>query len=226
MWAILTHADKAGGGWTAEEFFENGRKEIARAMARTERLGLPARRGHALDFGCGIGRLSQALGEYFERVTGVDISPTMLELAREHNRHGDRCQYVLNAEPSLRMLADGSVDLIYSNITLQHIRPADTRRYLREFLRVLAPDGLLVFQLPGQPVPAKASLFGKLCAQLFRRFLLSGTADPQAPMYMNGMDRRKTVALLTENGGRVLEMESNTNAGPGFASYLYTVTRA
>jgi ubiquinone/menaquinone biosynthesis C-methylase UbiE len=53
-------------------------------------------------------------------VVGVDIAPSMIELAEEMNRHGGRCRYVLNGEDNLRVFPESFFDLIYSNITLQH----------------------------------------------------------------------------------------------------------
>jgi malonyl-CoA O-methyltransferase len=44
-------------------------------------------------------------------------------------------------------IADGRIDLIYSNLTLQWCN--DTERTLREFKRVLAPGGLLLFTTLG-----------------------------------------------------------------------------
>ena len=59
--------------------------------------------GIALDFGCGIGRLTQSLADYFDKVTGVDIAPAMISLANEYHNNKTRCEYVLheNADPRL-----------------------------------------------------------------------------------------------------------------------------
>jgi SAM-dependent methyltransferase len=113
--------------------------------------GKPVARRSALDFGCGIGRLTHALAEHFDQVYGVDISPGMIELARLHNRKGARVEYVCNPDTRLGEFANGSIDMIYSWITLQHVRPRFARRYMSEFLRVLAPGGLLLFQYPSKP---------------------------------------------------------------------------
>ena len=67
----------------------------------------------------------------------MDISPVMLEQARQFNRKGERCQYVWNSAPDLRIFPDGYFDFIYSRITLQHIPPPRVQSYLKEFLRVL-----------------------------------------------------------------------------------------
>ena len=90
MWAILTDPAKAGGRWDADEFFATGVREVGVFMDQAAAWGSPLARRSALDFGCGIGRLSQALAEHFDQVYGVDISPKMIELARQHNRKGAR----------------------------------------------------------------------------------------------------------------------------------------
>ena len=76
----------------------------------------------------------------------------MIELARLHDRTG-RCRFVLNETDRLPGIASGTFDFVYSNIVLQHVEPRFTRRYLAEFVRVLRPGGLLVFQLPAELVP-------------------------------------------------------------------------
>ena len=43
---------------------------------------------------------------------------------------------------------DNSFDFIYSYVVLQHMRPDYALSYLREFVRVLAPGGVMAFQLP------------------------------------------------------------------------------
>ena len=136
--------------WQLEEFFATGEREIADALADGRRHGLPSAFETALDFGCGVGRLTQALCAHFERCHGVDIAPAMIEGAERLNRHGDRCRYHLNDSDSLAFFADESFDLVYSNITLQHIAPEYSRRYVGEFVRVLRPGGLLLFQLPSE----------------------------------------------------------------------------
>ena len=153
LWAILTLPDKRNAGWRQEEFFQTGRDEIAAVLAHVVRLGLsrPVRR--ALDFGCGVGRLTQALCEQVGAACGVDIAPSMIEQARRYNGHGARCEYALNDADDLRQFADGAFDFVYSSRVLQHMRPEYSTRYIAEFLRVLAPGGVAVFQIPTAPPP-------------------------------------------------------------------------
>lgn len=163
--AILTEPDKVGGNWEKGEFFGRGIDEIDQVMDYVWSLGLTPRRGRALDFGCGVGRLTQALCRYFDRCHGVDIAPSMIQLAHAYNRFGPRCRYHLNAVDDLSLFPDGHFDFIYSNIVLQHMRTEYSRNYIKEFIRILASGGLAIFQLPStrpdpglqpQPLPDSA----------------------------------------------------------------------
>ena len=149
--AILTVPSKMGSRWDEGEFFQKGIDEIAEVMDYVATIRPELRRGEALDFGCGVGRLTQALALHFERCCGVDIAPSMNELANRYNKHGRRCRYFLNEVDDLRLFEDGRFDFIYSNIVLQHMNPEYATRYIREFIRILAPGGLIVFQLPSHP---------------------------------------------------------------------------
>lgn len=214
MWAILTDPAKAGGRWNRDEFFATGIHEIGVFMQQAAAWGKPVARRSALDFGCGIGRLTQALAEHFDQVYGVDISPGMIDLARRHNRKAARVEYVSNSDTRLGEFANGSIDMIYSWITLQHVRPRYARLYIREFLRVLAPGGLLLFQYPSKPISLRSRL-GRWKALLSR----------PRPMYMNGMDREDVVALIERGGGRILEIRQDDESIPGYHSLCYAVTR-
>ncbi|MDE3167470.1 MAG: class I SAM-dependent methyltransferase, partial [Acidobacteriota bacterium] len=128
-WAILAAPGKTGNRWDVDEFFSTGIAEIQGVMGYLDRIYPVLARGRALDFGCGAGRLTQALARYFEHVTGIDISAPMIELARAHDRSGGRCEYLLNACPDLSALPSSTFDFIYSNMTLQHMPARWSRRY-------------------------------------------------------------------------------------------------
>src|SRR5579862_7667567 len=62
LWAILTDESKAGGKWDLAEFMATGEAEIHAVMNHLAAIGhTPDRNAAALDFGCGVGRLTQAL---------------------------------------------------------------------------------------------------------------------------------------------------------------------
>jgi SAM-dependent methyltransferase len=229
FWAILTQPDKVQGRWNADEFFRTGRDEIASVMSYISMLGLTVGTNRALDFGCGVGRLTQALASHFDEVVGIDIAPSMIELARAHDRTG-HCRFVLNDTDSLPGIESGTFDFVYSNIVLQHMEPRFTRRYLAEFLRVLRPGGLLLFQLPAALVPVwppvarrgYKALVPEPVLAICRRLRLS-VEFPR--MEGHSLPRSEVVALLTSAGGDVLDVGDDESAGPQWRSYRYCVRR-
>jgi SAM-dependent methyltransferase len=147
LWAILSDPSKKGGKWTAAEFFETGRREVALLMYQLHVLGQYPVCRRAMDFGCGVGRLSQALSAFFPEVVGIDVSRRMIELAERANMARSRVRYVLNETEDLGQFPSRSFDFIYSDIVLQHLSPELSERFIQEFVRLLAPHGILVFQL-------------------------------------------------------------------------------
>jgi trans-aconitate methyltransferase len=225
LWAILTTPEQRHGKWEPEEFFKLGASEIKHVMEQADRLGLPGRRRAALDFGCGVGRLTRALAEHFERCVGVDISENMISQAQNWNRNCQQCRFVLNTRADLRAFEDESFDLVYSNIVLQHLPNVRLIRvYLTEFIRLLADHGLLVFQLPRhipwknriQPRRRLYRLLRNLGAK--EEFLLN--ALNLTPMRMNFVPEPKVEALVQAAGAKVLFIERMNNI-----DQIYYVTR-
>jgi ubiquinone/menaquinone biosynthesis C-methylase UbiE len=144
LWAILTDSAKVDCGWDVREFMATGAAEIGTVMGHLARLNLlPNFGGAALDFGCGVGRLTQPLASLFSSCVGVDISRQMIEKAEALNRY-EHCQYIASAGERLPF-DDASFSFVYSNIVLQHMPAALATGYLREFVRVLEDGGVLVF---------------------------------------------------------------------------------
>jgi SAM-dependent methyltransferase len=148
LWAVLSDPQKKDRRWNLRSFLATGEREITLLLHQLRVLGHAPKFGRALDFGCGVGRLTQALGYRFQEVVGVDVAPTMLRIANQLNRLPERVRYVLNKSKSLELFESDSFDFIYSDIVLQHLQPPLARGYIAEFMRVLVPGGIAVFQVP------------------------------------------------------------------------------
>ncbi len=154
MWAILSRPDKKHSKWSVEEFYATGREEIDEAIALVERSHAALRWNTALDFGCGVGRLSVALSDRFEFVTGVDISSSMIDQARASWTSKHNLTFVVNERSDLSVFADESFDFVYSARVLQHMPTAQLALdYVAEFVRVLRPGGVACFQVPAKLKP-------------------------------------------------------------------------
>jgi SAM-dependent methyltransferase len=223
LWAVLSEPDKKGNRWQADAFFATGRELVASELGRVRALCPALRTGHALDFGCGVGRLTQALAGHFDRVTGVDVSAEMIRLAREHNRHGPRVTYVHNPHADLRGFDDGAFDFVYSLLTLQHVAPEYARGYIAEFVRVLAPGGVVLFQLPTRrPAPPRRTPHAWLVALALRAWRAANRLVALRPvMEMHAIPREEVVAHLRALGAEILDVHRYDPAGEMLESYGY-----
>jgi malonyl-CoA O-methyltransferase len=118
-------------------------REIAgRMLERLDYVRLEPR--VVLDLGAGTGYAVEALQRRYRkaRVLALDFSLAMLRSASRRGSWLRRPRCVC-ADAEALPLADGSVDLIFSNATLQWCNDID--HTFRELLRVLSPGGLLMF---------------------------------------------------------------------------------
>jgi 2-polyprenyl-6-hydroxyphenyl methylase / 3-demethylubiquinone-9 3-methyltransferase len=97
----------------------------------------------ALDVGCGAGLLAEPLARLGARVTGVDASPEVIAVARQHGaRMGLQIDYRAGDVQDL----EGQFDLITAMEVVEHV--ADPAAFVKALARRLAPDGLLVMSTP------------------------------------------------------------------------------
>lgn len=105
-----------------------------------ERLGC-AERYELLDVGCGIGPLRQWLPAERFCISGLELSPEAIAIAR---RRYDDCR-MLDVEGGWPV-KDRSVDAVHAGAVLEHLM--DWHTPLNEANRVLRDDGLLVLSVP------------------------------------------------------------------------------
>lgn len=99
-----------------------------------------------LDYGCGNGRFSRLLETLgAAKVIGVDISPTMIDLANTADSNS-QVEYHVNPDNTLSFLPDGSVDKVMANLVFM-MSPSrkDMQQSFREIHRVLKDGGIFVF---------------------------------------------------------------------------------
>ena len=229
--AILYRSGKKDGAWDVEEFFKTGELEISTALETLKSLGVEFSYKKALDFGCGVGRISQALAQYFQQVYGVDIAPSMIDLANKYNRYKEKCRYLLNTVDNLSIFANDSFTFIYTVITLQHMQPRYSKIYLEEFLRILAPGGILIFQIPSEPILFNANgsinLSG-LFLRVFPKWFLDATYRkfrygnrPRIEVYT--FPKKDMIDFLVRNRARIISVKQN--AGEILMDCRYIVTK-
>ena len=97
----------------------------------------------ALDVGCGAGLLAEPLARLGAKVTGIDASPEVIEVARGHSATmGLEIDYRVGDVQAL----EGQFDLITSMEVIEHV--ADPAAFVNALAKRLAPGGLLIMSTP------------------------------------------------------------------------------
>ncbi len=101
-----------------------------------------------LDLGCGSGSNTVLLADRGARVTGLDLSPDLVDLARQrlavnHLTDAD-VRFVVGSAHAID-LPDASIDVVFGMAILHHL---DLQQTAAEVWRVLRPGGRAIFQEP------------------------------------------------------------------------------
>lgn len=118
---------------------------LGRINATYNRVAQLARGPKVLDLGCGTGNIALRLAARGLDVTGVDLSPEMLDLARQKTPPGIAVRWV---EASALELSDhfppGSLDTITSVLLFSELSEAEQVETLRQCFSLLRPGGQLI----------------------------------------------------------------------------------
>lgn len=229
MWAILSHPECRGGRWDREMFFQTGATEADEVIRAARAYGLPERQNSALDYGCGIGRVTQGLGRHFKHVTGADTSPHMIHSARAAAPSQPSLEFsILDGSP-LAGIRGAPFDLVYSCLVLQHLPSRSAiEATVRDLIGVLRPRGFMLIQVPSA-IPLRKRL--QLRAKAYR--LLRTLALNPALLFRLGLDpitmrsvpEERMRRLIEGAGANTLAVVRDDKAGPIIQSQTYHISK-
>ena len=193
-----------------ERFYETGRGDLEnfKLAFRRNRIDIDPR-WCILELGCGLGRIGEHFCSEFKHYHGIDISAN--HLARAERRFSSK--KIRNAKLSLlkdALDSEGSFDIFYSMIVLQHNPPPVMRYLLDVFLSKLRPNGFAFFQLP-------CHLYGY---EFDTDRYLAGQGRHNS-MEMHALPQRYVFELLYKHGLRPIEVCPYSAIGPIGISYIF-----
>jgi 2-polyprenyl-3-methyl-5-hydroxy-6-metoxy-1,4-benzoquinol methylase len=203
FWAVLTH-DEFRGDVAADQdklkaFIGSGETYVTGIWEAVESaLGGPFRPERALDFGCGVGRISIPLAERCGSVVGVDVADRMLAEARAlcERLRVPNVRFV-TADDALSQV-DGTFDLVHSFIVLQHIAPRRGLRLIQQLTSRLSDNGVgvlhvLYYNPDLQPFAARVT------KAVWRSVMKPFRERPE--MQMNAYPLNDVFCIIHEAGG-------------------------
>ena len=97
----------------------------------------------ALDVGCGAGLLAEPLARLGAKVSGIDASPEVISVARDH---AASMGLVIDYRSGDVQELEGQFDLITAMEVIEHV--AEPAAFVRALAKRLAADGLLILSTP------------------------------------------------------------------------------
>ncbi len=101
-----------------------------------------------LDLACGLGRTCKFVALKVREYIGIDFIPKMIEKAKSYNTKYKNAKFYVNDGMTLNMFNDQTFDIIYCELTFQHMLKHVQNSYVNEVYRVLKNNGKFFAQLP------------------------------------------------------------------------------
>jgi hypothetical protein len=194
-------------------FYKTGISEARRLLNSLQRHGIEPPFEKAVEYGCGLGRISIPLAQHCRQLYAYDISAPHLHLAKAYaERAGaQNIQFERVVRPDQGI--EQGYDLYYSALVYQHNPPPLIFRLVNQALEGLAPRGVAVFQLP---------VFRKHYQFRLQEYL----AAEKSGIEMHALPQRTVLDLIEENNCRVLEIfDSSRNLRHSLISNIFIVQK-
>jgi len=178
---IETQMVEKGYDQIAQDYYSN--RDINKFNSELESFSkLIPKDGRVLDVGCGAGIPTvKFLSEKGIKVTGIDISETMLKLARKNVPQAE----FIKMDANHLEFPENSFDGIISVYTLFHIPRKKHLNIFKQFFRILKPEGILMINSGLSGSEGVSNFFG-------------------VPMFWSNYSPKETLELVQKAGFSIL----------------------
>lgn len=135
---------------TLDSFNQSGKYEVDNALRMVARSGVSLNsHGTALEYGCGVGRVTRWWAPLFKSMIGVDVSASHLRLARSYMQDSSISNFdLIHIQSFSDIKCLPRYDFLYSKIVLQHNPPPVIYKTLETLIERLNPGGYAIVQFP------------------------------------------------------------------------------
>lgn len=186
---------------SVDKFWASGNEEAAGIRAILARHGLAKLAAlTCVEYGCGLGRVTQPLAKTFKHVDAYDISPPHLAFARERAAGYANIEFH-DVTSDIFDTGLRPCDVFYSRIVFQHNPPPVISELIRLLLRALRPGGIAIFQVP---------TYGDDYSFNIDEYL---ARDGRLDMELHAIPQEQVIRLISEADCRLLELREDNSIG-------------
>jgi ABC-2 type transport system ATP-binding protein len=172
-----------------------------RSMVR-ERVAEEARLGHLAEFGCGTGFYTQVLAGKADALVATDISPGMLEVAKQHVKAANVTFQVEDCQRT--SFPNATFDAAFISLVLHFTEPGRT---LAEMHRILKPSGMLIIvNLDPKALSGLDRL--RSVVRILYRGITGYRVKPPKGFGQNALTEKQLCERLEQSGFRVVSTET------------------
>lgn len=215
-WSVLSYDDyrQSQVGKNLQKFEQSGRLEVKSLEGLLKQLAPDLQIQRAVEYGCGVGRVSIPLSKIAGELHCYDISLKHLELAKARAEHEgvNNISFHHVTDPDLQL--EDKLDLFYSVIVLQHNPPPLISHILNHALEQLRSGGVAVFQ---------AVVFRKNYHFNLGEYLRESESEQ---IEMHAFPQHAIFELLEKNDCRILDVtDFSPNMRHSLISNIFTVRK-
>lgn len=133
------------------KYFEKRDLLIPHLAQTIKNLMIEHKLKNVLDVGCGTGRLVQFLNKSGFEAFGCDISQKALKVAKTINKKGT----IVRSSADKLPYVDNSYDLVTAISVIEHLKPNQAVKFIKEAKRVLKPSGFIFLITPNFSAPLR-----------------------------------------------------------------------
>jgi 2-polyprenyl-3-methyl-5-hydroxy-6-metoxy-1,4-benzoquinol methylase len=192
-------------GSLRQEFFASGKAHAENLLQVIGQTLHDCPRGEALDFGCGVGRLTQGLAQFFSKVVGLDVAPGMIAEARRNAEIDGVSNVEYHSSLDMTQFTPRRYDLVHSYIVLQHIPVQIGEAIIKNLIEAVSEGGIGALHITILPAKGsnrialrnwiKRNKLMRLLANLAMRHPLNSPA-----MEMNMYRVERIIEMLAQSG--------------------------
>lgn len=194
-------------------FYASGEPEVKQLFVALARNGITPPFRKAVEYGCGIGRVSVPLSKHCDTLHAYDISKGHLAMAETHAQASEVDNIVFTQITTPDQDIEQGYDLYYSFIVFQHNSPPIMKRLVRQAIEGLAPGGVAVFHLP---------VFIREYEFRLDKYLAADHGDIE----MHALPQRVVLDIIQDSDCRLIDLfEVSQNVRNKFLMNVFTVQK-